>query len=324
MTMQIVPRSASRSFGAIVSRLKLKPAGGVTASSAARLRAALRKHRVLVLRADYCCSAAAAAAAAARKSTLSHEAKGRSAALVGGNTAAHEGDGVPASAATLTEDELLSFFGCFDVPLPQDGREGSRGSRAEIFAVTNIVAEDVPPSQRPTSPFLTDAELEWHSDLSYRREPGVFSMLHALHLPDDDGERGSVTWFADTVAACAALPPSLRVRLEGLEAVHRHPEPHMNVDGEVLQPIIRVHPETEEAALFVSPMFTSHIKGIPEQESDGILEALFNLCAEPQFQFSHEWRRGDLVIWDNRSTMHRREKFDGPRLLWRAQSRGPL
>ena len=98
---------------------------------------------------------------------------------------------------TLTEDEMVKFFSIFDVPLPQDGRENSRGQREEIFKVTNI--HDVPAEAAPTSPFLTDAELEFHSDLSYRLEPGIFSALYALKLPD--GRTGSTTIFADNAAA---------------------------------------------------------------------------------------------------------------------------
>ena len=102
-----------------------------------------------------------------------------------------------ADKGTLSEDELVDFFRVFDVPLPQDGRENSRGQRKEIFKVTNI--HDVPAEESPTSPFLTDAELEFHSDLSYRLEPGIFSALYALKLPN--GRTGSTTIFADTAAA---------------------------------------------------------------------------------------------------------------------------
>jgi alpha-ketoglutarate-dependent taurine dioxygenase len=100
-------------------------------------------------------------------------------------------------AGTLSEDELVDFFSVFDVPLPQDGRENSRGQRNEIFKVTNI--HDISTEEAPTSPFLTDAELEFHSDLSYRLEPGIFSALYALKLPN--GRTGSTTIFADTAAA---------------------------------------------------------------------------------------------------------------------------
>ena len=102
-----------------------------------------------------------------------------------------------ADKGTLSEDELVDFFRVFDVPLPQEGRENSRGQRKEIFKVTNI--HDVPAEESPTSPFLTDAELEFHSDLSYRLEPGIFSALYALKLPN--GRTGSTTIFADTAAA---------------------------------------------------------------------------------------------------------------------------
>ena len=93
----------------------------------------------------------------------------------------------------LTEAELIAHFDHFGEALPQDGREEVRGDDPRIFRVTNIHPGDSPP---PTSPFLTDAELEFHSDLSYRASPGIFSMLHAKILPG--GAAGSITTFADT------------------------------------------------------------------------------------------------------------------------------
>ena len=217
----------------------------------------------------------------------------------------------------LTESAFVDWFSSFGNPLPQEGRETSRGStRHEIFHVTNMGA--VPSN----SPFLSDAELEWHSDLSYRCVPGELSCLHAKVLPPSP----SFTLFADTAAACRALPPAYRQRLEGAMAIHRHPEPHMNVDDDqpVTMPIICTHPETGEAVLNVSPMFVTEILGVSPEESRELLQMLYRHVTLDQFVCHHEWQMGSTVLWDNRKTLHRREAFDGDRLLWRCQSRAPL
>ncbi len=75
-------------------------------------------------------------------------------------------------------------------------------------------------------------------------------------------------------------------------------------------------------AQFVSPMFVSRIEGLCDAESQEILEQLHEHCAQERFLYTHEWELGEIVIWDNRTTMHRRLPFDGDRLLWRTQSRG--
>ena len=117
------------------------------------------------------------------------------------------------------------------------------------------------------------------------------------------------------------------------------------IDGEVAHPVVRLHPETGERAVFVSPMFTSHVVGMPPSESDELLAELHEHCAEERFVYEHHWKVGETVLWDNRSTMQcvhsslekslrkssfargwcahsRRKPFEGDRLLWRTQSRG--
>ena len=120
------------------------------------------------------------------------------------------------------------------------------------------------------------------------------------------------------------------------------------IDGEVAHPVVRLHPETGERAVFVSPMFTSHVVGMPPSESDELLAELHEHCAEERFVYEHHWKVGETVLWDNRSSMQcentgvpskspclrkssfgrgwcahsRRKPFEGDRLLWRTQSRG--
>lgn len=221
----------------------------------------------------------------------------------------------------LSEEQLVAWFAQFATPLAQDGRKGSAGQHCpEVFWVTNIHPSG---STLPTSPFLSDSELQLHSDLSYRAQPGSLSALYAVEVP----ESGGTTLWADGVAACEALAPELKARLAGRHAVHRHTEPHMNVDGVVTHPCISVHPETGEEVLFVSPMFTPELAPAEsagpgqEEEDEKTLAAAIGALEDPAVHYVHSWRPGQLVIWDNRSTAHRRERFEGRRMLWRTQSR---
>lgn len=227
----------------------------------------------------------------------------------------------------MTEDAMVDFFSLFGKPLPQQGRELVHGGRPEIFKVTNMHNDE---ATKRTSAVLGDAELLFHSDLSYRHEPGIYSALHAVVLPESNNSCDSVvksagaTIFADLVAAYDALPSDIKMGVSTMKAVHRHPEPHMNnAEGtEVVHPVVRIHPETLERCLYVSPMMTTEIIGVSQAESDEILAYLYDHCDKPEFHYQHDWEIHDTVIWDNRSTLHRRLPFRGSRLLWRTQSRG--
>jgi alpha-ketoglutarate-dependent taurine dioxygenase len=221
----------------------------------------------------------------------------------------------------ITQSDMVEWFASLGVqPLPQRGREHARGAEPQVFVVSDL---------GEPSPFLSSAHLELHSDLSYRREPGTFSALYAATVP----ARGGDTVFVDAVSAFASLEPSVQERLRGLRARHRHPEPHMNPADEregaeegVLHPAVRRHPATGEEALFVSPYFTSRLEGDaePVDEAAALLELANSALRLPVHQYVHRWSEGDLVAWDNRSTVHGRQAFEGERVLWRTQARGAV
>jgi taurine dioxygenase len=181
----------------------------------------------------------------------------------------------------------------------------------EILTVSNVVENGKPIG-------LADAGRYWHSDLSYMAEPSLGSLLHAQELPDEGGD----TLFANMAAAYEALSPELREHIDPLEAEHSYEarnRAQQAVMGElrpglteaqrsavppVVHPVVRVHPESLRKALFVNEGFTTHIVGLPEEESRALLDDLFAVSTEARFIYRHRWQPHDLVFWDNRQTIH--------------------
>ncbi len=215
----------------------------------------------------------------------------------------------------LTDEAQVRFSRYFGHPEPhvRQRSEGDSSAR-EIFVVSNVSENGKPLGA------LGHGELTFHSDLSYLPRPGSLSIVYAVEVPLDGGD----TQWANAYAAYDALPPDLRERALELKAVHRHGEDAQNPDVPASHPIVRTHPETKRRATYVSPQFTRHIEGLPREESDAVLESLLRHVTRPEFVWTHKWRPGDVVIWDNRCTMHRREPFlpSERRILKRTQMFG--
>ena len=180
----------------------------------------------------------------------------------------------------------------------------------EILIVSNIVENGQPVG-------LGDAGKYWHSDLSYKELPSLGSMLHAQELPSEGGD----TLFADMHRAWDTLPSALREAVEGRQAVHsytaRYSEgknaanwrPTLTAEQlaqvvTVTHPVVRTHPENGRKALFVSEGFTTHIVGLPEDESRDLLQQLYAHSVREDNVYRHQWKAHDMVFWDNRSLIH--------------------
>ncbi|MGZ5901204.1 MAG: TauD/TfdA dioxygenase family protein, partial [Reyranella sp.] len=157
----------------------------------------------------------------------------------------------------------------------------------------------------------------WHTDASFRAVPGALSMLYAHVVPDEGGE----TEFADLRAAYDALPDKTKTQLEGLIAEHSiwhsrgqlavttyTPEERASLPP-VPQRVVRTHPGSGRRTLYVAA-HASHIIGMPIADGRLLLMDLIEHATQPRFVHAHTWKRGDLVIWDNRCTMHRARPFD--------------
>lgn len=215
----------------------------------------------------------------------------------------------------ITEQEQVRFTRYFGEPRVHV-REQRQRPVPEIFVISNVVENG------ESIGALGYGELTFHSDLSYLERPGSYSILHAIEVP----QRGGDTQWANTYAAYDALTEDLRARVVPLKALHRHGEESQNPKVPAVHPLVRTHPDTGRRALFVSPQFTRSIEGLPQDEGRELLDELLRHVTRPEFVWTHKWRAGDVVVWDNRCTLHRREPFDERerRILKRTQIFGEV
>jgi taurine dioxygenase len=153
----------------------------------------------------------------------------------------------------------------------------------------------------------------WHTDDSFMREPCSLTMLYGVIVPSHGGD----TQFVNMHAAYEALSPAMKARIDGLQVIHKYqsnrqtnkvskrPAAEMKAMPEATHPLVRTHPETGRKALYLNANRMEQIVGLDRAESDALLDALIAHAIEPRFQYRHVWRQGDIVIWDNRSTMHK-------------------
>lgn len=141
----------------------------------------------------------------------------------------------------------------------------------------------------------------WHSDMSWAPSTPYVSLLYALTIPSVGGD----TLFANQRAAFEALPAQLRDRVESCDAIHRHPNPPgAFASGTATHPVVRVVTQTGRRTLFVNPVFVERLVGLDEAQSRRVLGRVYLHATRPEFSYRHRWTAGDLVVWDNRTTMH--------------------
>jgi len=189
-------------------------------------------------------------------------------------------------------------------------REYLSEENPEVLLVSNIKKDG-----RPVG-ILSDTEVGWHFDQIYLPRPAVGSMLMAVKLPSSGGQ----TSFADMTAAYEALPDDIKNRIDGKKAVQSYEAFNAQFSvptnktqkvqsPDIEQPLVRTHPVSGRKALYICPGMTTQIVGMDKGESDKTLEFLFSWSVKPEFVYTHDWQMGDVLLWDNASTMHRREPF---------------
>jgi taurine dioxygenase len=159
-------------------------------------------------------------------------------------------------------------------------------------------------------------ELAWHSDQSYTPTPVFGTILYGIEVPDEGGE----TCFADLTSAYAGLPDDLRRRVDGLTAVYSPIKAGHNRRAtmtaeereripDVSHPLVRTHPHLGTKALYLSPNHITTIGDMSLEESEAFLQELVAHATQPAHVYCHDWRPGDVIMWDNASVMHRRKDF---------------
>ena len=232
----------------------------------------------------------------------------------------------------LSADDLIKFsknFGSLDTrPIStSDTNPYFEVDKPEITIISNVLMDGKPIGG------LGSYEAVWHSDMTYVDQPPKGSCLYAVEIPPSGGD----TYFANMYEAYETLSPELKEKIKNLSCIH---DASRNSAGELRKgfkdiddptqtvgarhPLVRLHPVSQRQALFLGRRRGAYIPGLSLSESEDLLNQLWAHVTQPKFSWGQQWKLGDMVLWDNRCTMHRREAFDtsSRRLMLRTQISG--
>ena len=209
----------------------------------------------------------------------------------------------------LSEDDQVRFARRFGDLQRIFIKEAVSAAYPELFIVSNIIENGRPIGS-------ADAGRFWHTDGAYLAKPHSVSMLYSIEVPAKDGVALGDTRFAGMGAAYDALPATTKARIDGLRAVHSLLHRYGTKTGAAdmaersrefppaSHPLVIRHPASGRKCLYLSEGYTTHIEGIPRDESDALLAELCEHVVKPEFIYRHSWSPGELVIWDNLATLH--------------------
>jgi taurine dioxygenase len=229
----------------------------------------------------------------------------------------------------LTDDDLLAFsrhFGTLDPPPNQGAGRKSPPGYPDVYVISNVLDRKGEPIGA-----LGDGDAVWHTDMSYVAQPPDASMLYSLEVP----ARGGDTWFCSMKAALAKMPRKLVERIRNLDIKHdgtydsggyvrkgmaASEDPRTSVGTP--HPIVIRHPVSGDKALYLGRRRNAYVVGLDLEESERLLDGIWSYVDAAVYK--HKWALGDLVLWDNRTTMHRRDAFDpkARRVMHRTQIKG--
>ncbi len=205
----------------------------------------------------------------------------------------------------ITREQHIAFsrrFGELDTheSLPRDRHP----DYPELLLVTNVPKENGQPSDSKYT------GQQWHSDLSFTPVPSLGSLLRGITIPPVGGD----TMFTNMYRAYDTLSDGMKKLLDGLHAIHTGSRKIVDLSSDrateqkklnppIAQPVVRVHPETGRKALYIGDKVSCFV-GMTEEESRPLIEYLVKHATRPQFVYRHQWRANDIVLWDNRCTMH--------------------
>jgi taurine dioxygenase len=217
----------------------------------------------------------------------------------------------------LSEEDQVRFAEKFGPPAVIHTKQFVRNHPA-VMLISNIREDGKPIGALP------DGEMHFHTDQCHQERPAMASMLHAIEVP----RAGGNTLFANGYKAYETLPDAFKLRIAGRKALNAYDYDTAAMkrgtrlaDGvpSCVHPVVRTHPATGRKALYVNRLMTVRIEGLPADESDVLLDTLFAHQERREFVYEHVWRPGDLLMWDNRCTLHARTDFspDERRLMRR-------
>jgi taurine dioxygenase len=208
----------------------------------------------------------------------------------------------------LNEDDQVRFAEHFGPLAKVSSKKQFSKKNPAVMLISNIREDGQPIGNLP------DGEMQFHTDQCHQERPAKASMLYAIEIPS----KGGNTLFANTYRAYETLADDIKHRLDGRRALNAY---DYNVGTTIRKsevpddtpsqwhPAVRTHPDTGRKALYVNRLMTRQIEGLPAQESDELLSFLFDHQEQPQFVYEHVWRPGDILMWDNRCTLHARSDF---------------
>lgn len=216
---------------------------------------------------------------------------------------------------TLDEDAQVRFAETFGTPAKNTSGRTFSAKHPSVMLVSNIREDGKPIGALP------DGEMHFHTDQCHQATPAKATMLYAIEIPSKGGD----TLFSNAYAAYETLPDEIKQRIAGRRAFNAYTTDttlrstnYDDAKSSYWHPVVRTHPATGRKALYVNRLMTREIEGLPREESDAILEKLFDHQEEPRFVYGHVWRPGDILMWDNRCTLHARTDFSaGERRLLR-------
>ena len=207
----------------------------------------------------------------------------------------------------LTEDDQVRFGERFGPPAVSHTQRYTTKNPA-VMLISNIRENGRQIGALP------DGEMHFHTDQCYQERPAMASILYALEIPSQGGN----TLFANAYLAYETLPEAMKKSIEGRNALNAYDYDNASMKrgtklGEGVpsywHPIVRTHPATGRKALYVNRLMTVAIEGLPDAEGETLLNTLFDHQEQPQFIYEHIWRPHDLLMWDNRCTLHARTDF---------------
>lgn len=234
----------------------------------------------------------------------------------------------------LTDEQLVRFsrrFGELEkAPIGEAANltsDGNVPNLPEVNVVSNVIENGVAIGG------LGAGEAIWHTDMSYIREPPSASLLYALEVPATGGD----TSFINMYEAFDALPDDMQHTVGRYKAKHDashnsagnlrkgfQPVTDVSQAPGAIHPMVRTHPETGHKALYLGRRRNAYIVDLPVVESEHTLDAIWQAATQGAHTYTHHWQVGDLLLWDNRCTMHRRDAFDANarRIMHRTQIKG--
>jgi len=219
---------------------------------------------------------------------------------------------------TMSPADLTAFVSRFGEPEDHTLKEFTVDGHPKVFRLSNRLEDGKPVGAHNDG-------IGWHTDYSYKPEPVMATMLYAVTVPPE----GSDTLLADCVAAWNALPPERQAALDGLVLHHSYQhfmrtreygarelsDELKRENPDVFHPLVRTHPADGRKALWPSTGTVIEVVGMPNPEGLELVQELVDFTTQDRFVYRHKWREGDILVWDNRCTLHTGTLFDDTRYI---------